>query len=62
MIYFKLPLDHISRVVDICPICQNTKTVSTPIQAIKLSIDPEYRTECSECQIYWHSKRKNFNG
>lgn len=41
----------------ICPLCHDTKTVSIPLQTIKLSVDPEYRTECNKCKIWWHSYR-----
>ena len=57
--YVKVPRDCISSRVEICPLCSDTKTVSTPAQTTKLTIDPPYRTECIKCEIWWDTYRSN---
>ena len=46
--------------LEICPLCRDTKTVSTPLQTIKMIIDPEYRTECHKCKVWWYTYRTEF--
>ena len=46
--------------LEICPLRHDTKTVSTPPQTIKAIADPEYRTECSKCKVWWHTYRTEF--
>jgi hypothetical protein len=63
MRYLEVPYHCISAQLEICPLCNDTKTVTTPLQTVKLSIDPEYRTECSKCDIWWktYKKKLRFN-
>ncbi len=62
--YIDVPKYHegkrvIETKLEICPLCHDTKTVSTPLnQTIHLSVDPEYRTECSKCKVWWHTYKK----
>lgn len=58
--YVDVPRRCIESTLEICPRCHDTKTVSTPLQTIKLSVDPPYRTECSKCKIYWTTYRTEF--
>lgn len=51
--YIEVPKNCISSVLEICPKCGDTKTVSTPSQTIKLTPNPPYRTECGGCKIWW---------
>lgn len=51
--YFHVPKGCISSELPICPLCGDTKTVEAPVQSIKLSVDREYRVECSSCNIWW---------
>ncbi len=46
--------------LEICPLCHDTKTVSTPLQTIKMIIDPEYRTECHKCKVWWYTYKTEF--
>tara|TARA_R110002051_G_C8434973_1_gene454050 strand:+ start:94 stop:387 length:294 start_codon:yes stop_codon:yes gene_type:complete len=46
--------------LEICPLCHDTRTVSTPLQTIKMIIDPEYRTECHKCKVWWHTYKTEF--
>jgi len=50
----------IESILEICPLCHDTKTVSTPMQTIKMIIDPEYRTECHKCKVWWYTYRTEF--
>ena len=63
--YIDVPKYHQGKMVmesklEICPLCHNTKTVSTPQQTTKLTIDPEYRTECSKCKVWWYTYKTEF--
>jgi hypothetical protein len=63
--YVDVPKYHEGKVVmesklEICPLCHDTKTVSTPLQTIKLSVDPEYRTECHKCKVWWYTYKTEF--
>jgi hypothetical protein len=62
MEYLNVPKNCISSRLEICPLCSDTKTVTTPSQTIKLSVDPEYRTECSKCDIWWNTYKTKFKG
>tara|TARA_R110000822_G_scaffold7716_2_gene31440 strand:+ start:2700 stop:2975 length:276 start_codon:yes stop_codon:yes gene_type:complete len=46
--------------LEICPLCHDTKVVSTPLQTTKMIIDPEYRTECHKCKVWWYTYRTEF--
>ncbi len=60
--YIDVPKYHegkqvIESSLKICPLCHDTKTVSTPPQTITLSMNPKYKTECSKCKVWWHTYR-----
>ena len=58
--YIEVPTNCISSTVEICPLCSNTKTVTTPAQTTKLSTNPSYRTECHECKAWWYTYKTEF--
>lgn len=58
--YIEVPHNCIESVVEICPLCHDTKTVSVPSLCVKLEIDPSYRTECSKCKVWWYTHKKEF--
>lgn len=58
MDYLEIPLDCISSTVPICPLCNDTKTVTIPSQTVILTPNPPYRTECSKCNIWWESYKE----
>ena len=60
MDYIDVPRNCISSRLPICPMCGDTKCVEITQQAIKLSIDPSYRTECKKCNIYWESYKTRY--
>ena len=59
--FIDVPRNCISSMLEVCPLCKDTKTTSIPAQTIKLTVDPPYRTECSKCGIWWYSYRKDFH-
>jgi hypothetical protein len=56
----KVPRNCLSSQLEICPLCNDTASVCTPSQTIKLCVDPPFRTECSKCKIWWTSYKKEF--
>lgn len=53
--YVDVPKNCISAKLPICPLCSNTNSTEIPLQTIKLCVDPPYRTECHDCQVWWES-------
>ena len=63
--YVDVPKYHEGKVVmesklEICPLCHDTKTVSTPLQTTKMILDAEYRTECHKCKVWWYTYKTEF--
>lgn len=48
-----LPRDCISTKLDICPLCNDTKSSSEPYKTTKMSFYLEYMNYCDSCNVKW---------